>query len=303
MAGSQSERRHAIEWPTVAAIVGFWVALASVVVFGRHWPALVAIAALTLLGGFYMSLQHEVIHGHPTPWRLLNRTAVGAPLGLLLPFERYSVTHLAHHASDLTDPYDDPESFYVCPQTWERAGRIERWYLLANRTLAFRLILGPMFTAWRSVAYDMRAVRYDSAVRRTWMIHSVATALVLVAVNASGLSLWIYLVGFVYGGLACTALRSFAEHRAVPVGQSRCAVVRSNMFFGLLFLNNNLHQTHHALPGASWYRMPQLARDLGSADIAAAGAGFYPGYLAVARRYMFRSFEQPVTPLLNTVEA
>lgn len=292
-----------VEWPTVLAIGAFWIAYLCTVLFADDLPTPLTVIVLALLGGFYMSLQHEVIHGHPTRWRLLNRTAVGAPLVLLQPFERYSAAHLAHHASDVTNPTDDPESFYVTPEAWAAAGACKRWFLRANRTMSARLTIGPIFQLWQMLRYDLRLARYDTAVRRTWALHAIAAAITVAALRMTGMNLWVYILGFVYGGMICTNLRSFVEHRGVVNGGPRSAVVQSNWFFGLLFLNNNLHYTHHALPGASWYRLPQLTRDLGAAALAEAGAGYHRGYLAIAREHLFRPFDQPVNPLLERIEA
>ncbi|MCU1393514.1 MAG: fatty acid desaturase [Ilumatobacteraceae bacterium] len=284
-------------------IVGFWLAFATVLLEHRHLPTAVTVVVLALLSGFYMSLQHEVIHGHPTPWRTLNCASVGAPLVLLQPFERYSAVHTAHHASDITNPIDDPESFYVTPEVWRDARIVKRWFLLANRTLLARLTIGPIYSSWQMLRYDVRLLRYQAGIRRAWAIHIVAVALIVAAIRMTGTPLWVYALGFVYGGMAVTSLRSFVEHRAVGDGQTRSAVVQSGWFFGLLYLNNNLHHAHHSLPGAAWYRLPQLNRDLGAAALAAEGAGFYTGYLAIARRFLFRPFEQPVNPLLEKTSA
>ena len=292
-----------MEWPTVISIGAFWGLYLSTVLFASHLPSMITVLFLSVLGGFYMSLQHEVIHGHPTRWRLLNRTSVGAPLGFLLPFERYSVAHLAHHASDLTNPVDDPESFYVTPEAWASAGTAKRWFLRTNRTMAARLTIGPAFQLWQMLRYDLRLARYDTAVRRTWLLHVVSASLTVAVIRMTGLPLWVYILGFVYGGMICTNIRSFVEHRGVVNGNTRSAVVQSNWFIGLLFLNNNLHYTHHTLPGASWYRLPQLTRDLGAAEIVEGGAGYYRGYLAIARKYLFRPFDQPINPLLERIEA
>ncbi|MCU1387681.1 MAG: fatty acid desaturase [Ilumatobacteraceae bacterium] len=303
MEGSAFDRTGTTEWPTVLAIVGFWIALVATLLVAHALPTVLTVVLLALLSGFYMSLQHEVIHGHPTPWRTLNRASVGAPLVLIQPFERYSAVHTAHHASDITNPIDDPESFYVTPEAWRQARILKRWFLLANRTLLARLTIGPVYSSWQMVRYDVRLMRHQAGVRRTWAVHVLAAALVVAAVRMTGTPLWVYALGFVYGGMVVTSLRSFVEHRAVGDGQTRSAVVQSGRFFGLLYLNNNLHHAHHSLPGAAWYRLPQISRDLDSPAIATDGAGFYRGYFAIARAYMFRPFEQPVNPLLEKASA
>ena len=52
-------------------------------------------------------------------------------------------------------------------------------------------------------------------------------------------------------------VRSFAEHRFVD-GGTQSAVVRAGPVMSLLFLNNNLHLSHHARPGVPWYQLPAL---------------------------------------------
>jgi fatty acid desaturase len=90
-------------------------------------------------------------------------------------------------------------------------------------------------------------------------------------------------------------LRSFPEHRAVGHG-TRSAVVRTNVVGRLLFLNNNLHHTHHTHPGVAWYDLPAAHEALGGDDVARAGAGWYRGYLAVARRHLFQPLDDLVQP-------
>ena len=276
MAGTKFENKSRIEWPTVVAIALFWVALIAIVVLGEHLPTAAVLVGLALLGCFYLSLQHEVIHGHPTPSTRVNTAMVALPLSLILPFSYYRQIHLAHHASELTDPFVDPESHYVSPEAWRRAGTVKRQMLRANRTLAARLTLGPIRGTLRLWAGELRSGRGDRRVAMRWATHILVSAVVVLAIRAAGMPLWIYVVGFVFGGASLTALRSFVEHSA-HADEPRSAVVQSNWFFGLLFLNNNLHYTHHQLPGASWYRLPQLTRDLDAGALVANGAGHYRG--------------------------
>jgi len=92
-------------------------------------------------------------------------------------------------------------------------------------------------------------------------------------------------------------LRSFVEHCAVAEG-TRSAVVKAGPVMSLLFLNNNLHHTHHAQPSTPWYQLPALHRTLDSDDLASQGAGLYRrGYVEVARRNFLRPFCQPDHPL------
>jgi fatty acid desaturase len=237
-----------------------------------------------------------VIHGHPTRWRRFNRLIAAPPLDLVHPYSRYRDLHLVHHVSDLTDPTDDPESFYVTAEQWARAGATQRALLVASMTLTGRVLLGPVRSTWTFLRGEAGEL---GAHWRTWGAHLVAAALVLwVVVGVAGMPAWVYLVGFVYGGAALTLLRSFAEHRAIERG-TRSAVVRSNAAMGLLFLNNNLHHAHHARPGLAWYRLPGASKETGAEALAESGAGLYRGYWELARRHAFRPIDHPA----GTVDA
>jgi fatty acid desaturase len=279
-----------VEWPTVAVAVGAYGAWLALVAGHRIVPVWCLLPCLAVLGAWHGSLRHEVIHGHPTRWPRLNWVIAAPPLDLLHPFSRYRELHLAHHVSDLTDPTGDPESFYVTAEEWERAGRLRRAWLTASMTLLGRVTVGPMRSAWVFLRGEAGALR---ATWRTWIAHLLAVTVVLwVVVGVAGVPAWEYLVGFVYGGASLTLLRSFAEHRAVASG-TRSAVVGSNAAMGLLFLNNNLHHTHHARPGLAWYRLPEASLRLESSALAASGAGSHRGYWQLARRYAWRPIDHP----------
>jgi fatty acid desaturase len=258
---------------------------AAILVAHESIPTVVVVAFLALLGAWYNSLQHEVIHGHPTPWRAVNTAMAALPIGLVVPFAVYRRSHLVHHRADpLTSPDIDPESFYVSVETWRRYGPVRRATRLAMSTLAGRMILGPLVAAarwWRTISVP-RAVA-----------HLAGVAAVLAIVAVSGLPLWIYVVGVAWCGGALSLLRSFAEHRLPEAGTSS-AVVHTGWFFSLLFLNNNLHHTHHARPGVPWFELPGLHARLDADRVAAAGAGLYAGYAEIARRYLFRPFDRVV---------
>ena len=282
-----------MEWPTVAVTAAIVGGLAATVALHQQLPAAVEIAVLGLLAAWYNSLQHEVIHGHPTPWHAVNTAVAIVPLGLVAPFRRYRAQHLDHHRTlDITDPDTDPESFYVTPQTWASAGPLHRWYLTATRTLLGRMVLGPPVIAARWISAGLRNAR---TLAGAWRVagHVVAVATVLVIVRATGMSVWTYIIGVVWVGGALSLLRSFAEHRMTDTGP-RSAIVRSGRLLSLLYLNNNLHHTHHVRPGVPWFQLPAVHDDLGTDELVATGAGVYTGYGEVARRYLLRPFDVPV---------
>jgi fatty acid desaturase len=282
--------------------VAFFLAFGSVLGWQRHLPWPIEVVALTLLGGLWMSLGHELLHGHPTRWNAVN-TAIGfLPLSLWIPFARYKATHIQHHHCDLTDPFDDPESSYTDPAVWAAAGRAKRAYLTFLRTAVGRFTIGVPRTVLRYWASDARRFTAEPTIAVQWIVH-LAAALVLgwLLFGVWHVPVLTYVFGFVLGGVACTMLRSFAEHRAVTEG-SRSAVVTAGPAMSLLFLNNNLHHAHHARPNLPWYEMPRVARELHSTDAAANGAGLYRSYLEVLRRYAVTPFDRAEHPLTAGLE-
>jgi fatty acid desaturase len=295
MATSRSPHRlDRIEWRTIGLLSAWLGLMAAVIGLHAALPWWISVPSLALLGGLHFSLQHEAIHGHPTPWRHVDTALVGVPIALWCPYPVYRETHLAHHRSELTVPGVDPESYYVSAAEWQRAGALRRALLHANRTLLGRITIGPWLVIHSAGRHALAALRTPEG-RRVWSVHVVLTAVTVgVVVGVVGLPWWEYLLGLVWGGTAVTLLRSFVEHRAVD-GEPSATVV-SNRFVSLIYLNNNLHVTHHASPGAPWYRLPELHRRSGGDDLARAGAGWYRGYGEVARRYFLRPFDTPVHP-------
>ena len=296
VARAQQNRR--IEWATLGLFAGFYAAWLGVILLHRSLPWPASVALLALLGGFYMSLQHEALHGHPTGWRAVNTALAFAPLSLWLPYLGYRATHMLHHHTDLTDPQFDPESFYLRPVDWSSASLVKRAYILVTRTMIGRLTIGAVHSIARYLWHEIRTIRSNRAAARRWAVHLVA-AVVLAwwLFVVVGVPVWEYLVGFIVMGQSFTLLRSFVEHCAVAEG-TRSAVVKAGPVMSLLFLNNNLHHTHHAEPSTPWYQLPALHRTLDSDDLAANGAGLYQrGYVEVARRNFLRPFCQPDHPL------
>ena len=287
------------EWPTVilaCVIYGGWLVATALQQRMSGWLLLPVGAWLT---AWHMSLQHEVLHGHPTrrPW--LNDLIGFPPLSLWLPYARYREQHLGHHAgADLTDPLDDPESYYVTREAWRSRTPAGRLLLAASGTLAGRILLGPL----RGIAGFLqpeiaRLLAGDKAAWRIWIPHLAGVALVLAWLHlVCHMSLLRYLAMFVYPGFALSLVRSFAEHRAAALHEHRTAIVENANLFGLLFLHNNLHVVHHQKPGLSWYRIPRAYRTDRARLIRLNGGLVYDGYVDVARRYLFHRHDRPDHP-------
>lgn len=286
-----------VEWPTVAVAVAVYAAWLALTLAWPELPAFVAVTATALVLAWFGSLQHEAVHGHPFRSRRWGDRLAAVPLALWLPYRVYRETHLAHHRTgQLTDPYDDPESWYVAGARWRELGRVRRALLTANRTLAGRLLIGPLLIGARLIGTEIGRLRHgDRDAVGVWARHVVAVAAIGAWLVTSGVPLWQYVLAC-YLSMSLTLLRSFAEHRAVGDDASPSAVVEAGPLLALLFLNNNLHHAHHARPGVPWYRLPSLASELRSGEIAARGAGRYRGYVDVARRHLLRPIDPPVHP-------
>ncbi|KQM23862.1 MULTISPECIES: fatty acid desaturase [unclassified Sphingomonas] len=282
---------RSIEWPTVVlavAIHGGWLAVTAAHAV-LPWPV------LALLGGWFVawhgSLQHETIHGHPTRWRRVNDLIGGVPLSLWLPYGAYRRTHEAHHRSPHpTHPGHDPESRYVADGGGIVAV-VARW----RATLVGQLLVGPVAAIALFLAGEARRLRSDPAgVAREWGPHLIGVALVLGWLHLVALPVGTYLLCFVLPGQAASLLRGFAEHRADAPGPSRAATVASRGPLALLFLNNNLHAAHHAVPAAPWYRLPTIERARAERP-----EPRYRGYREVLRRFAITPHDAVRHPALR----
>ena len=290
-------RVRRIEWPTVAlamVIYGLWLALTWFHT-AIPWPMLLFGGAWTV--AWHGSLQHELIHGHPTRWPAVNR-ALGLPaLSLFLPFDRYRALHLAHHRDHhLTDPLEDPETQYWTEAGWQALHPFARMTARCSARLAGRLIIGPVWVIGRFLHADARRL-HDPRIRAAWAWHAPMLILVLAWVTGvCGMSLPAYLFCFVLPGVSLLLIRSFAEHRAAPDEHHRTAVVEDAPVMGLLFLFNNLHAAHHERPGLAWYRLPAWYRQERERLLRDNGGLLYHGYLDVMRRFLVVPHDQPVHP-------
>jgi fatty acid desaturase len=288
------------EWPTWAALAGCYLAWGLLLTYHQAL-GLFVFPPLALAAAFHSSLQHEILHGHPTRSAALNEALVWLPLGLYIPYRRFRDLHLKHHNDTrLTDPYDDPESFYLAEGDYARLRPAMRAALAINGTFAGRMLIGPALSLngfWRA---ELRAaLAGDRAARDAWARHALGLALVVPVIWASGVGLWQYMLFVAYPGIALIMVRSFIEHRAHAAPKMRTAIVESGPFFSLLFLNNNLHRVHHECPGAAWHRLPAMYRAERARYLAENGSYLIHGYAEVVRRWLVKPREPVVHPLFH----
>ncbi len=281
-------RQSKIEFPTILLafiIYGLWAGL-TFFHAAIPWPLLAVGGGWVL--AWQMSLQHEVLHGHPTRSRRVNDAIGFPPLTLWLPYLIYRRLHLRHHRDAyLTDPLEDPESYYVTPERFAALSPAARARLRFRNTFFGRISYG----AFRSIflflfAEARRCLKGDRAEQRLWLFHIAGVAVVLFWVcGICRMSLFTYLLCFVLPSRSLASIRAFAEHRAAAAPAARTAIVENSPVLGLLFLYNNLHAVHHDRPGLPWYQLPRAYRANRSQIIDANGGLVYKGYLDVIRRY------------------
>ena len=245
------------------------------------------------------SLQHEAVHGHPTPSDRINGAIVGLPLGLWMPFAIYRETHVSHHACQvLTDPTRDTESFYVRSDEWQRMSVVRQSILRFNNTLLGRLAVGPALAAidlWK--AELLRIFSGDWTNAGIWAKHALGVGVVLAwVVLVCDLSVWMYVFLFAYPGLSLTLLRSYAEHQPSADSAQRTALVVGGPLSRLLYLNNNLHVVHHSHPGMPWYAIPDEFYARRDTYASQTGGKVYAGYTTILCRFLFQSRDHPVHP-------
>ncbi|MBE7185252.1 MAG: fatty acid desaturase [Methylobacterium mesophilicum] len=292
--------RKAVEWPTVMlslACYGLWIGALMI------WQdyLIVAVLFLGVTLAMQSSLMHEACHGHPTRKAWLNELFVALPIGLIFPYRRFKALHLRHHADErLTDPFEDPESYYRARWQHETLPLWLQRLLHINNTMLGRFVIGPWLGTAGFVSSELRLLRAgDRAVRRAWLLHGLGLLLVLPFVTlVSEMPLWLYALGPVWIGQSLISVRTFAEHQWSERPDGRTLIVERSPF-GLLFLNNNLHLVHHKNPTVAWYRLPMLFRERRGEWIRMNDGYVFPNYWSLFRAFALKAKEPVVHPILR----
>lgn len=297
--------RWRTEWPTwvlIGVVYGGWFGTLAC------WQTLGLIPATLLLLWFttwYMSLQHELIHGHPTRFPMFNQLFGLMPLAVWYPYGLYRDSHLAHHrAHILTLPEEDPESYYFSTRHWRQLSRLQRKLIQLRNTFAGRLLLAPLFDivgmlSEAAMAFRRREVKTIVM----WLVHVALLAVTFAWIAYCDFSVMWFVLAVSYPALALTKIRSFLEHRVADDPLARSVINEAAWPWRLLFLNLNYHSVHHDLPGVPWYGLRKiylLYRD----DYQQRNSGFFVrGYGEWLRQFLFRSVEVDVHPGFNTSKA
>jgi fatty acid desaturase len=288
--------RERAEWRTLLVVFAVYGLTVLTVVRYEVLTPWLAIPMLAVLGAWHLSMQHEVLHGHPFKNQFLNDAIGGIPVTLWIPYLAFKKDHHEHHLSDLTNPALDNESYYVTQEQWDKAGRIRRAAWTANRTILFRMFV---WTIVSTITYVLsvlkRAVRNEKSDRLAVALHIIGVAFVVYLVSLSSMPLWQFALGTLYGGRILNAIRPFPEHKYQSGVETRTAMIMAGRFMSLLMLNNNLHVAHHDEPGVPWYRYDKLMQRVNAVERArAAGVLYEGGYAEVFRRFSFTPVDSPV---------
>ena len=296
---SESLAPRPVEWPTIGLIALVYLVIGSLVWFHASLPWWVILALGSYFAALHASLQHEVLHGHPTRNRLLNEAMLFLTPHMWLPYQRYKETHLQHHNNQhLTDPEKDPESYYLLPDQWAHMPGLKRMLFQINHTLGGRMLIGPAVSVVRFWSAELLDVaRGDAGKARAWGVFALSCAVVLSYVIWCGMPVWQYLMLIAYPAVSLALVRSYCEHQAAENIGHRTIIVECSPFWSLLFLHNNLHVAHHDRPALAWYKLPALFRAERERMIAQ-NNGYVMSYAEIFRRYFFRA-KEPI-PYPNT---
>lgn len=296
MAESWLWRTEFPTWILILTIYSGWLCTVA------WWKSLGIIPASVLLIWFstwYMSLQHELIHGHPTRSPAINKLFGLMPFSIWYPYAAYRDLHLLHHHDeDLTIPEVDPESYYFTRARWARFNGAQRLLVRVRNTFAGRLLLAPILTACWTFMNILESFRYRHVdAIKMWLVHAVLLFPVIGWLRHYDFPVTCYVI-FVTGPmLSLTSVRSFLEHRAEEAPEARSVINEAGFFWRLLFLNLNYHSVHHDLPAIPWYALPAVYRR-NKADYLRRNQGFYvEGYGQLMRQHLIKPAKIEINPV------
>jgi len=288
------------EWPTwllIPVVYGFWFAI----LYWSHALGLLATTVLLIVAcAWYMSLQHELVHGHPTRHRWFNKALGFAPLAVWFPYTVYLESHLRHHNdAHLTLPGIDPETHYVSDAVWQRSGWLMRALFVHRKRFWGRFVFGPamaIVAMAREAIDQVRGGNYHYVLM--WAMHlTLLSAMLATIAVVAGIPAWYYLLAVAYPALSLAMVRSYYEHRAAADCKHRIAINEASWPMRVLYLNNNYHLVHHDLPSLPWYLLARVYWADREAYLARCGGFRIGGYGELAWRFGMTPIDAPVHPM------
>lgn len=287
------------EWPTWLLLIGVYGGWFAIILnsawLGRGLSTLLLIPLLVL----WLSVQHELLHGHPTRSVLFNKILGYAPFAVWYPYTLYRDSHLLHHRDeDLTVPGVDPESRYLTAVRWQGSSLFERGLHWLNKTVLGRFAIGAPLALLALAAEELQ--RLKNRERQAWLMwltHGAFTVLMLCFVaRFSVLPVWHYLLLISVPALSIAMIRSYYEHRPHAQPEQRTVLNEAGWPWRWLFLNLNFHLVHHDLPGLAWYDLPQAYRMRRAQWVARSGGFLVQGYGQLWWRHGLKPVDSPEHP-------
>jgi fatty acid desaturase len=287
------------EWPTWLLLIGVYGGWFAIILnsawLGRGLSTLLLIPLLVL----WLSVQHELLHGHPTRSVLFNKLLGYAPFAVWYPYTLYRDSHLLHHRDEhLTLPGVDPESRYLTAARWQGSSLFERGLHWLNKTVLGRFAIGAPLALLTLAAEELQ--RLKNRERQAWLMwltHGAMTVLMLGFIaRYSVLPVWHYLLLISVPALSIAMIRSYYEHRPHAQPEQRTVLNEAGWPWRWLFLNLNFHLVHHDLPGLAWYDLPQAYRMRREQWVARSGGFLVQGYGQLWRQHGFRPIDSPQHP-------
>ena len=297
-------QRYALPtWALILLVYTSW-GLFTYYASALSWWVLSPVGAVILC--LHGSVQHELIHGHPSPWRWLNDSLGWLPLSLWMPYFQYRHHHRLHHEiNTLCEPGLDPESYYHWPHDWHLKHAVMRLLWHINYTFIGRLIIGPWLVVGLFIGSQTKQViqgftkpfcKTTVLHQLNWMLHLVLVAGVLIWLDYQGVVWWQYIILCVWPGLSLTLMRSYAEHRPGNTNHERCVVIEGSWFTRLLFMNVNIHQVHHEFPHVPWFMVHGHWLRYRQSILVSNGVYFYQDYWSLMMQTMVRQKDSPMYP-------
>lgn len=287
------------EWPTWLLLIGVYGAWLGVLLSSAWLGLWVSTLLLTLTVVLWLSLQHELLHGHPTRWDGVNKLMGYAPFAVWYPYTLYRDSHLLHHRDeDLTLPGRDPESRYLSTPQWQGSSVCQRSLHWLNKTVIGRCAVGAPLALWALAAQEWQRLRQGNRQAwLMWMTHGALTVLMLAFIaHFSIVPVWHYLFLISVPALSVAMIRSYYEHRPHPEPSQRTVLNEAAWPWRWLFLNLNLHLVHHDLPNLPWFYLPRVYRARREQWQARSGGFVVRGYGELLRRHGLRPVDSPQHP-------
>ncbi|KAA8741613.1 fatty acid desaturase [Pseudomonas koreensis] len=287
------------EWPTWLLLIGVYGGWFAIILnsqwLGRGLSTLLLIPLLVL----WLSVQHELLHGHPTRSVLFNKILGYAPFAVWYPYTLYRDSHLLHHRDEhLTVPGIDPESRYLTAVRWQGSSLFERSLHWLNKTVIGRFIIGAPLGLIALAAEELQ--RLKNRERQAWLMwltHGAFSVLMLWFIaRFSVLPAWHYLLLVSVPALSIAMIRSYYEHRPHVQPEQRTVLNEAGWPWRWLFLNLNFHLVHHDLPGLAWYDLPAAYRMRREQWVARSGGFLVQGYGQLWRQHGLKPIDSPQHP-------